>query len=378
MFEDILRFAPREFKKRHVMSVDISTSAISAILAVRHENTGIADILKTLKNPLNLMGENFSGLRTAHVIREGILKIFRDARAVTGHLDEITVILSDPFFSDITFSKEMRRHHPEIKISSQEISALFKTMEKEAESPREASVPGAPAAPDLVRAGEEMFFPKVNGYEVLDPAGYKGKSMEISAVFTFINQFMKETVIGAHDKFFPRAHLEYVSDTRLIRKTLLKLNALQDPAILFNVDGEATGVYLLSNNEISHLGISTFGTKTLERRVSSLPQYAQNMLEENLKAKTESLLKPAFLDWWEEISQHVKKLEETGFPKKCFIAGRDPAVNIFPGLLANYLKSLLGFESDLKLFSVEPMRDLIRPSSFVPQNQDILLASLLN
>lgn len=371
MFESILRLNPREFKKKHIMAVDISTSAISAVLALKHENTEIIEISKTLKNPLNLIGENFSGAHTAHVIREGILKIFKDAHATVRHLDKIIVILSDPFFSDITFSKKIYRPNPKSKVIESEGTSLLRDLEKDAERERgsEASV--------LIRVGRDILSSKINGYEVLDSEGYKGKSIEISAAFTFINQFIKESIISAHEKFFPRSHLEYLSDSRLFYHALKKFGAIAEPVLLFDIDGESTGVYFLSRDKIEHLGISAFGVKTLERRVSSLSHYADGMLEVNLKAKTEAALKPAILDWWEGASPHLKNLEELGFPKKCFIAGRDPAANIFLPHLSNYLKSFFGFEPELKTFSIEPMRDYFHPASILSQNQDILLASLL-
>lgn len=368
MFESLLRLSPLEFKKKHVMAVDISTSAISAVLALKRENTEIIEISKTLRHPVNLIGENFSGARTMHVIRDGILKIFKDAHASTRHLDKIIVVLSDPFFSDLTFSKRTYRPRPEEKITGGEAAALFRDLKKES----------LPESSGLIRVGDEILFSKVNGYEVSDADGYRGKSIEISAVFTFINQFMKETIESAHDKFFPGAHAEYISDSRLTRRALLKLRALDDPAILFDIDGETTGVYLLSVESIEHLGISAFGVKTLERRISHLPQYAHGTLEENLQANAEAALKPALLDWWEAVSPHLSKLEERGRfpPKKCFIAGRDQASDIFFPHLANYLKSFLGFPPDLKPFSVEPLRDYFHPTSVLSQKQDILLASL--
>ncbi|TSC73731.1 MAG: hypothetical protein G01um101444_472 [Parcubacteria group bacterium Gr01-1014_44] len=363
-----MRLTPGEFKKRHIMAVDISTSAISAVLALRHENTEIIEISKTLRCPLNLFGENFSGSLVQHILQEGILKIFKDAHAVSRHADLITVVLSDPFFSDLTFLKKIYRPHPEAKVSEGEVALLFRDLEKAAKH-------GGNAA--LVRVGSEILSSKINGYEVPTAGGYKGKSIEISAVFTFMNQFMMEAIAGAQEKFFPRSHLGYISDSMLMRRTLQKLRALDEPAILFDIDGETTGIYFLSGDSIEHLGISAFGIKTLERRFSPLSRYADDMLEENLKAKTETALKPAILDWWEGLSPYLKNLEERGFPKKCYIAGREQAADIFLPHLSNYLKSFFGFEPDLKMFSLEPLRDYFHPASIISKKQDILLASLL-
>ena len=99
-----------------------------------------------------------------------------------------------------------------------------------------------------------------------------------------------------------------------------------------------------------------------------------------MKAKMESALKASLADWWGALAPHMKKLEEMGGlppPKKCFIAGRDPASSIFLTPLSGYLRSFFGFEVDLKPFSVEPLRDYFHPASLISQKQDILLASLL-
>lgn len=366
MFERLLRLTPREFRKKHVMAVDISTSAISAVLALKHENHGEVEVSKILKSPFDLLGDRFSEGRIPHVLRESILKIFKDAYAVSKHLDEIIVILSDPFFLDLTFSKKINRLQPEFKINGAETVLLFEDLKKEAKSENGS----------LVLAGEETLSFKINGYDVSDAAGYKGKSIEISAVFTFINKFIKDAVFDAHEKFFPRSRLECLSDSRLMRRSMQKLSLLDEPAILFDIDGESTGLYLISKDNVKHLGISAFGSKTLERRVPLVSLYAGGALEDKLRAKAETELQPALSHWWESVQPYLKSLGEIGFPKNVFIARRDQISGIFLPALSNYLKSNANFQHALQFFSIEPLSDLIRPPSIISQKQDILLASL--
>lgn len=366
MFERLLKLTPREFKKKHVMAVDISTSAISAALALKHENTGIVEILKTLKSPFDLLGENVSEGRIPRVLRESLLKIFKDACAVSRHLDEIIVVLSDPFFLDLTFSKKINRLHPESKIGAADIARLLDDLKKETEL----------KSGQLVLIGEETLSSKINGYDVSDAVGYSGKSMEISVVFTFINKFIKDTVLDSQEKFFPRSRLEYISDSRLMRRSLQRFRLLDEPVILFDIDGESTGLYFLSEDTVRHLGISAFGSKTLERRVSLVSRYADGALEDKLRDRVEMELQPVFLHWWEGVWPYLKQLEEIGFPKKVFVAGRDQTASVFLPNLSNYLKANVNFQQTLHFFSIEPLNDFLHPPSIISQKQDILLASL--
>lgn len=383
MFEHMSRaLFFKEFKKTHIGVLDISTSAVSGALAMRHEQeTAEAyHITKIFKRPVSFAGKHFENERIIpYMLRDGILKIFKDMHSASNHLDIIIINFSDPFFFDLKLDKKTYRQDSKIKISKEEMMLILKNLENEATK----------YSNSLVVAGYDILGSKINGYDIAFPEGYEGKSLEIAAMFTLLNPTFQKIIEDVKDKFFPRAKIKYISDSRLMWYVSKKTKTIDAATIILSVDGDATGIYLISVDDIQHIGLLPFGLKTLVRRVaaflkididnaeSRIAQYCVDTLEAGLKEKLEKNIKLAMEDWQLEINAVFKNLRESGYPAEILVAGRENSAKIFLSFFRDNFKTNTGLAAEIKYFSAQSLTDFFDTTSSIAQNNAILMASLL-
>ena len=323
--------------KTHILAVDLATSSISTALAIRspRNSAGLPSdfsVIKAFCYPLNLtgftlgtgserLGPGGAGRPLPQIFKDAFLKVFRDARNITRHLDAVLVGLADPFFLEVKFSKQISRKDPKSKITSGEIADILRELENDARHQHNSLLP----------VGREISGVKINGYDVNNAEGYVGKTLEIIAVFTLATPSLRDFFNDAKEKFFPGKPIYYFSDTAILRR-MVSSTAL--PSVIFNIDGEVTSMLYLNAGALNHIGMAPFGFSTIARRLASsfkisaedaaslLRRYLSGALEESQAKKVGSLLESAEEDWWGWLQNYLKTLRLRALPK-FILTGRE-------------------------------------------------------
>ncbi len=340
--------------KTHILAVDLATSFISTALAVRspQNSAGLLSdfsVVKTFRYPLNLtgfaletrserQGSSGAGRPLPQIFKDAFLKVFRDARDTTRHLDAVLVGLADPFFLEVRLSKQISRKDPKSRITLGEIADILKELENDAKHQHNSLLP----------IGREISGVKINGYDVNSAEGYVGKTLEIIAVFTLATPSLRDFFNDAKEKFFPGKPIHYFSDVAILRRIV---SPAASPSVIFNIDGEVTSMLYLNSGALNHIGMAPFGFSTIARRLASsfkiseedaaslLRRYLSGALEESQAKKVGSLLEAAEEDWWGWLQNYLKTLRLRALPK-FILTGREQ--NLEP-LMPFFMKNLEKF-----------------------------------
>lgn len=353
MFEDLMRRFFKADVKTHVLAVDLATSFISAALAVRPQRTPAAgfpssfSVIKTFSYPLNLVALGIGGASRPlpQIFKDAFLKVFRDARNTTRHLDAVLVGLADPFFLEVPLSKQISRKDPKSKITLGEINDILKELENDAKHQHNSLLP----------IGREILGVKINGYDVNSAEGYVGKTLEITAVFTLATSSLRDFFNEAKEKFFPGKPIYYFSDVAILRRVVsLASPSLGGPAassgVIFNIDGEVTSVFYLNAGALNHVGMAPFGFSTIARRLASsfkisaedaaslLRRYLSGALEESQAKKVGYLLEAAEENWWGWLQNDLKTLRLRALPKFILTSREQNLEPLMPFFMKNLEK----------------------------------------
>lgn len=382
-------FFRRERGRSHILAIDLGTASISAAVAVRYEKkgpksiAGPCEILKVLRYPINLFGYQISGeeQKLPYILKDGFLKMFKDAYGVSHHIDVVLIALSNPFFLDRKLKKKIERANPDKIISESEINALIK------------SIGADVAAKNLFVVGREVLGVKINGYNIENAAGYKGRALETEMIFTLISSTLKDCIENAREKFFPKAATRYYSDSRALWRLLRTTENVADPALVIDIGGEVTGIFWADKNNIEHAGASAFGIRTLSRRISAslkadqkdaeaiLRKYILGTLDETLRMKLERALSPALADWWIGLKNVLKNTLTPAsvgvIPKKIIVSGGGADFTLFSGFLKDSFKKDFGVDIEPQILRIEAFQDILYPSGLLTGGGDIILSALL-
>mgnify|MGYP001591194909 FL=1 len=230
---------------------------------------------------------------------------------------------------------------------------------------------------------------KVSGYEVANPVGYTGKSLEIEAVFTLVSSTLKDYVAEAKETFFPGSEVRFYSDARVLRQALLATENLFDPVLTVDIGGEVTGVFWADKHTIEHAGASAFGIRTLARRVGAsfktdlaeaealLKKYTAGTLDEAPKVKLERALSSALADWWSFFKTAKQTLPAGLLPKKAVLTGGGADFALFSSVLKDNFKAEHGIDLSVQTLLAEAFRDFLNPPDTFSGGGDVILTSLL-
>ena len=373
----------------HILTIDLGTASISAVVAVRYEKknsktiAGPCEILKVLRYPINLFGYQISGdgQKLPYILKDVFLKMFKDAYAASRHIDAVLIALSDPFFLDKKARKKIERAKPDKIISESEIDDIIKSIRTDA------------AAKNLFAVGQEVLSVKINGYNIENAAGYKGRALETEIIFTLISKNLKDYIENAREKFFPKAATRYYSDSRVLWRLLKATENFAEPALVVDIGGEVTGIFWADKNNIEHVGASAFGIRTLSRRIAAslrkdqkdteaiLRKYTLGTLDETLRIKLERALSPALADWWASLKNSLKNAFTPAsagvIPKKIIVSGGGADFILFSGFLKDSFKKDFGVDIEPQVLRAEAFLDMIYPSDLLAGGGDIILAALI-
>lgn len=373
----------------HILAVDLGTASISAAVVVRHEKpspeapAGLAEIKKVLRYPINLLGYQLSAAEAGKlpfILKDGFMKIFRDAYAASRHVDVVLIALSEPFFLDKKARQEIARPNPKKPIDSFEMETLAKSLSE-----------GILGNKRLAAVGQNILATRVNGYDVGDALGYKGKTLEAEAIFTLVSATLKDYVDEAKDKFFPRSRIAFVSDTFAIWKLLDSTQNLANPVLAIDIGGEVTGVFRADQGTIEHLGAVAFGIRTLARRAGAalkiapeevepiLRKYTAGALDERLKMKVDRVLSPALFDWWANLKGYLGASQGAagaGSFKKILLSGGGADFGVFSEFVKDAFKKDYGADIAVESLRAEAFSDFLDPSGSLSGGGDIILAAL--
>lgn len=368
----------------------MGTVSISAVLASKREPDGKYELKKVLRYFFQLIDISSKGKdRSEQVMRMflgGFNKLFADAFKIERRIDEILISFSDPFFLEKKIVKSSIRKHPKSDITPEEIAALFKEMEEEAISGNK----------ELALAGKETVSVRINGYPVKNAVGYKGKEIEISALFTLISKFLKEYVEEAKVKFFPHSKIDYYSDIRVLWQVLKSTDNLFEPAIVVDIGGEMTGIFFIGGvaggssqaflpDAIEHGQSFAFGVRTLERRLAAFlktdfleaeavfKKYTSNTLDEVMRVKVSKILDSAMDDWWNSFKQSVPDIKG----KKILITGGGADCGIFSDAIKMNSKKYFDQEVNPYILQVEVFKDYFVSMDMLSGGSDVVLASIM-
>lgn len=370
---------------KHILAIDLGTASISAAVAVQYGKSDAktaaapCEVLKVLRYPINLLSYQLSGegSKVPYILKDGFLKMFKEANGVSRHVDVILIALSDPFFVDKKVKKILARPQHALLISRAEVGALVKSLEDEVETG------------PLVIAGSGTVNAKVSGYEVADPVGYTGKSLEVEAVFTLISSTLKNYMAEAKEKFFPGSEVRYYSDARVLWQALRATENLFDPVLTVDIGGEVTGVFWADKHTIEHAGASAFGIRTLARRVGAsfktdlaeaealLKKYTAGTLDEALKAKLDRALSSALADWWLSFKTAGQTLPAGLLPQKAVLTGGGADFAPFAAFLKDNFRSEHGIDLSIQTLLAEAFSDFLDPPNIFSGGGDVILTSLL-
>lgn len=370
----------------HLLAVDLGTASISAAVAVRHKKAnpgapaGLCEIKKVLRCPINLLGYQLAGdeRKLPFVLKDGFVKIFRDAYAVSGHIDVILIALSEPFFLDKKMQREEVRPNPSKPIGRAEIDAVGKFLGEE------VLAGGKRLAP----VGQNTLAVRVNGYEVGDAAGYKGKTLGVDVVFTLVSATLKDYIGEAKETFFPRSAISCSSDTWALWKLLRSTQNLSDPVLVMDIGGEVTGVFRANENLIEYVGAVAFGIRTLARRVGAalkiapeevdpiLRKYAAGTLDERFKMKTDRVLSAALFDWWASIKNSIGPAAGPAAFQRILLSGGGADFGVFLQFIKDNFKKDYGADVAAEPLRAEAFSDFLDPRGALSGGGDIVLAAL--
>ncbi|MDP3934645.1 MAG: hypothetical protein Q8Q46_00240 [Candidatus Giovannonibacteria bacterium] len=373
----------------HILAIDLGTASISAVVAVRYEKGGTksiagpCEILKVLRYPIDLFGYQASGdeQKLPYILKDVFLKMFRDTYAASHHIDVVLIALSDPFFLDKKARKTIERANPDKIISESEIGNMIKSIGTDA------------ATKNLFAVGQEVLSVKINGYNIENAAGYKGRALEAKMIFTLISKNLRDYIESAKEKFFPKAATRYYSDSRALWRLLKATENFAEPALVADIGGEVTGIFWADKNNIEHAGASAFGIRTLSRRIAAslridqkdteavLRKYTLGTLDETLRMKLERALSPALADWWASLKNILKNTFTPAsagvIPKKIIVSGGGADFALFSGFLKDSFKKDFGADIEPQVLRTEAFQDMIYPSGLLSGGGDIILAALI-
>ena len=371
------------------MAIDLGTASISAVMAVRYGKkdaksiAGPCEILKVLRYPIDLFDYQINGeeQKLPYILKDGFLKMFKDAYGVSRHVDIVLIAFANPFFLDKKLQKKIERADPDKIISKSEADVMIKSLGESA------------AVKNLFAVGREVLGAKINGYNVENAAGYKGRSLEAEMIFTLISRTLKDHIENAKEKFFPKVVVRYYSDSRALWRLLKATENFADPALVIDIGGEVTGIFWADKNNIEHAGASAFGIRTLSRRISAslktdqkdmeaiFRKYTLGTLDETLRMKLERALFPALADWWASLKNVLKNTFAPAsagvIPKKIIISGGGADFTLFSGFLKDSFKKDFGADIEPQILRAEAFKDALYPSRLLAGGGDIILSALI-
>ena len=375
-------------KKINILAIDVGTVSISAALVLasnglKSEKEGY-EVRKVLRYFFQLIdpASHAPKQRSEQITRVflgGFNKLFSEIFKIEPKINKILISFADPFFSEKNITKKNGRENPKIKISKGEIDMVANAMAIEVKKETANSA-------DLLLAGQEIISQAVNGYKISSAVGFRGKSLEIQILFTFLSKFLKDYVEESKEKFFPLSKIDYYSDIRVLWQILKSTENIFEQEIVVDIGGEMTGLFFADPGGITHVPAYSFGVRTLERRLAAflkidvieagaiMKKYASGTLDEALRIKVIKIFGVAMEDWWTLFQASLKGQKDI---KNIILTGGGADFQIFAEAIKMNFKKYYDIEVKTTIIRAEAFRDFFKSLDALSGGSDVILTALI-
>lgn len=382
-------FIPQKNKPQEIVAIDIGTASVFAVLARTHPN-GIVEIVSVLQYPFDLLGDfvhSDKQKKIFYMLRSSIAKAFADAHHISRSVHHIRISFADPFFEEHELETIINRRDSKKPIMEDEINLAL----KDTKGWNILNAPNDSAAQttltNVMRAISQF---KVNGYPVEEAIGCRGSTLEIRIHELSISSILKDYIADQKEKFYPDSHIQYYSDPSILRRAVFAQKSEPMPILVVDIGGEVTTLFILKDlTATKKCSPIFFGVRTLERRIATflridrlhaesiIRQYADEILDDNVKNKIKPIINAFLVDWYASLRASLKNGEAGRGISQVLVAGSGKEILSFIEYLAFHIKEFSREESDIKITPFSVKTDMFLPPKSLSEGGDVILASLL-
>ncbi len=368
-----------------IVALDLGTASLSAVLATTHRSGGPKnmnpkpEVMNVLRYPFNLAEQDMH-----RVFATSLIRLFHDLYRLDRHIDSFLVGFSAPLFLEKKIQKKILRKYPDAPITKDEFRAILNSIQEESIFKNGDA---------LALVSSHFINTSINGYKISgDIVGYKGKILEIEAEATLVSKFLKSSINDAKEKFFPKSTITYFSDPRLIIRALLEKEPLLNSALIVDVGGEITSLFLANSQGALRGEHVSFGVRTLERRVSAflslksdsaikeaeaiLRKLTLGTLDPVIQRKIEKIILSSLGDWWKGVHAEIER-RGILIPEKVIVTGGGADFSIFLETLRTGFRNTYKIDSEVHALTARNFKDYFLFSGALVGGSDLVLTSLL-
>lgn len=368
---------------REVIAIDVGTASLSMALS-KKGSSGNIEVVSVLRYPIDLFTsrEEFDHRhRIPYLIKKNIAHGMADAHKVLSGATAIVVSVSEPFFQQHRIRKIIARKRSDDRVSRTEIDTMTENFSADA-------VTDTKKLSQLLRVVRSSIRRAwINGYELIDPVGYRGEELEIELEVLLISAALCDYMEEFRSTWFPRATIQYYTDPEMLGRILFESFSLLFPALLLDIGGEVTSITVVSDKEThAPCNLVFWGVRTIERRIaellrcdmahaeSFLRRYVSQTLDIREISRIEPLLQSVANDWLSLVAQSFHQTH-AGALHSIFIAGQGRDISLFRHTIEQRITDFSSSPVELRELVVSP--DRLLPPKILSSGGDNVLASLL-
>ncbi|MDO8265093.1 MAG: hypothetical protein Q7T34_01850 [Candidatus Parcubacteria bacterium] len=362
----------KKAEKEKLFVLDIGTEAVKALVFSyspqkdnKENNISVLDYAVEYFDEFSVWdSSNFSH----DVIKRAISKVLHIFKEEAWQKLNLFVSLPGNLFKSRVIFQKIVRKNPKENISKSEnqmiLNGVLETAKKESAGIFSSKTGILPQ--DLKFVGLKILEIKIDGYEVPVLEGYAGEKLE----FRILTQFLFKSYLDNFEKIMKQLHL---NPQKIVHQSLTIAEIPPFPnAILFDVGGDITQIFIIRNGKMEIADEIEFGAKIFNQRLSDVlgmdqgetryfkETYSQNLFSEGVRGKTKEILSGVAEDWMSAVKSKISDLKIL-IPSNIFIYGGGSLIpeigealeNNFQGsqitfLSLEYLKNI-EFENHIKL-----------------------------
>jgi len=308
-------------KEETILVLDIGTEAVKALIFAKNKEG-----FNFLANSLEYF-ERFGTFNTfsfeREVLERTVSKAITQAENRAGRKPEKILMTLPPniFKARIVFQTHTRKDPQKLITESEGKEILKLLFEKSKKEIARAILTEQGISPKDIRfLYQKIFQIKIDGYQVPDFKGYRGKNID----FNILSAFLPKSYSEGIENFLRNLGFKDIKLINQIEGLILYLKEKKD-IIFLDIGGITTQIFLTKAGTIEKIEEAAAGgeifSQSLSERLGLTSQearilkerYAKNELTAESQSRIKEILSFAFSNWHNLLKDKLKKINPTGF-----------------------------------------------------------------
>jgi len=343
-----LFFKQKEKKPEHLLALDIGTASVKALLfTIDEEKAVIKGFGEQKQGVTHMRGGVISDLDG--VIDNCEKAITMAANQAGASPEKMILGVAGQTIKGLATFFRFERTDPEAKLTEDEIQEMVDRIQKTALANARQAYESETGKKDVAikLVNSSMISAKVDGYEVPNLSGFKGKDIEVGFFDAYALSVHLDTLQSLADELGLEIHAISAEPFSLV-SGILPTEKESLAGIVLDIGGTVTDLTLIKQGRILGTKVLPLGSSMITDRIvealkipfdeadSKKAKYIENDTEPTVTRKIKEAIEPEVALWVKGVELAIKEWEEEALPPHFLLCGGGAALPEIKAALVAY------------------------------------------